>query len=84
MASSVLHCPQKKNADFVEIKSSTRTTSAFKFSCRIFRSSALAPNFLFEAQFGKADMGSLVHSRQCGTVTAASVPFFKADLVAES
>ena len=53
------------------------------FSCRTFRNYALAPNFPFEPKFGKADMGSLVHSRECGKATAVSVPSFEADLVAE-
>ena len=33
------------------------------FSCTIFRNSALAPNFSIDLLFGKAHMGSLVHSR---------------------
>ena len=54
------------------------------FSCRTFRNSALAPIFSFEPYFGKAGMGSLVHSRECGKATAVFVPSFEADLVAES
>ena len=52
------------------------------FSYRMFRRSALAPNFSFNPSFGKADMGSLVHSRECGKATAVSVTFHP-DLVAE-
>ena len=47
------------------------------FSYRIFRHSALAPNFSSDAVFGKGDMGSLVHSRECGEATAVSVTFYK-------
>ena len=36
-----------------------------------------------EPLFGKADMGSLVHSRECGKAAAVSVPSFEADLVAD-
>ena len=54
------------------------------FSCWTFRNSALAPNFSFETWFGKADMGSLVHSRECGKAAAVSVPSFEADPVAEN
>ena len=44
---------------------------------------ALPPNFSINPLFGKADMSSLVHSRQCGKATAVSVTFFHPDLVAE-
>ena len=54
------------------------------FSCTIFRDSALAPNLAFEPSFGKADVVSLVHSRECVKATAVSMPSFEADLVAES
>ena len=53
------------------------------FSCKMFRSSALAPNFSIDPLFCKADMGSLVHSRHCGKATVFSVPSFHPDLVAE-
>ena len=52
------------------------------FSCKIFGHSALAPNFSIDPLFGKADMGSLVHSRACGEATAVCV-IFHPDLVAE-
>ena len=53
------------------------------FSLRIFRHSALAPNFSVDPIFGKGDMGSLVHSLECGEATAVSVTSFYPDLVAE-
>ena len=53
------------------------------FCYRIFCNSALAPNFSINPLFGKADMGSLVHSRECGEPTAVSVTSFHPDLVAE-
>ena len=53
------------------------------FSYRIFRHSALAPNFSFDPIFREGDMGSLVHSRECGEATAVSVTFHP-DLVAET
>ena len=43
------------------------------FSSRIFRHSALAPNFSTDPIFRKGDTGSLVHSRECGKATAVSV-----------
>ena len=52
------------------------------FSYRIFRHSPLAPNFSFDPIFRKGDMGSLVHSRECGEATAVSVTFHP-DLAAE-
>ena len=57
----------------------------FNFSCRIFRHSALDPNFSFDPIFLNlsGDMGSLVHSREYVKVTAVSVTSFHADLVAE-
>ena len=51
----------------------TRTTSARVFFLRIFSFSALAPterNVRVEAKFGRADMSSLVHSRECVEATA--------------
>ena len=53
------------------------------FFYRIFRRSALAPNFSIDPIFRKGDMGSLVHSRECGEPTAVSVTSFHPDLVAE-
>ena len=55
------------------------------FSCRIFRPSVLpiAPNFSIDPLCRKADMRSLVHSRECGEATAVSVTSFHPDLVAE-
>ena len=55
------------------------------FSYRIFRNSALhvAPNFSTNPLLGKGDMGSLVHSRECGKATAVSEISFHPDLVAE-
>ena len=50
------------------------------FSCKIFRRSALAPNFSFDPIFRKGDTGSLVHSRECGEATAVSVTSFHPDL----
>ena len=44
---------------------------------------SLAPNFSFDPMFRKGDMGSLVHSRECGEATAVSVTSFHPDLVAE-
>ena len=49
----------------------------------MFRHSALAPNFSIDPIFRKGDMGSLVHSRECGEATAVSVASFHPDLVAE-
>ena len=53
------------------------------FYCRIFRNTALAPNFSINPLFGKADMGSLVHSSECGKSTAVFVTSFHPDVVAE-
>ena len=54
-----------------------------KVSYRIFRHSALAPGFSIDDPiFRKGDMGSLVHSHECGEATAVSVTFHP-DLVAE-
>ena len=52
------------------------------FSCKIFRHSALAPNFTIDPIFRTGDVGSLVHPRECGEATAVSVTFHP-DLVAE-
>ena len=54
------------------------------FSCRIFRNSSLAPSFTFEGWCGKAGMGSLVHSRECGKATALCMTSFESEPVAES
>ena len=54
------------------------------FSYRIFRHSALAPNFSFDPIFRKGDVGSLVHSRECREATAVSVTSYHPDLVAET
>ena len=48
----------------------------------MFRNSALAPNFYIGLLFGKADMGSLVHSRECGKAIAVS-DIFHPDLDVE-
>ena len=53
------------------------------FSYRIFRHFALDPNFTIDPIFRKGDMGSLVHSRECGEATAVSVTSFHLDFVAE-
>ena len=53
------------------------------FACRIFRNSALAPNFTSNPLFGKADMGSLMHSHECSKATAVSEISFHPDLGAE-
>ena len=44
----------------------------------------VAPNFSIDLVFGKAYMGSLVHSRECGKATAVSEISFHPDLVAET
>ena len=54
------------------------------FSCRIFRISALAPNFPLLHYLARQDMGSLVHTRECGKATAVSVTSFHPNLVAEN
>ena len=76
----VLHCPLNttKGPDNTD----TGITSA-AFFLRIFRLSALAPNVSIEPKFGRADMSSLVHSRECAKATALFVSSFGADLVAE-
>ena len=53
------------------------------FSHRIFRHSALliAPNISIDPIFRKGDMGSLVHSLECGEATAVSVTSVHPDLV---
>ena len=48
------------------------------------RNSALAPKLSIDPVVGMADMGSLVHSRECGKATAVSVPSLDVDLVAEN
>ena len=45
--------------------------------------SALAPKFPINPLGGKANMGSLMHSSECGKATEASVTSFYPDLVAE-
>ena len=81
-----MHCPQKKKVFLPILRSNRQVESPLPLncSCGILHNSALAPNFPFELEFGKADMGSLVHSRECGKATAVPVPSFEADLVAES
>ena len=83
---AVLQCPQKKKKKKSPNVRSNRQLEAplpLNFSSRIFRNSALAPNFSFHPKFGEADMGSLVHSRECGKATAVSMISFHPDLVAE-
>ena len=78
--SPVLQCPKKYS-----YKHSNRQLEPplpLNFSYRTFRHSALAPNFSIDLIFRKGDMGSLVHSRECGEATAVSVTFHP-DLVAE-
>ena len=53
------------------------------FFTRTFRFSVLAPNVSIEPKFGRPDMSSLVHSRECVKATALFVSSFGADLVAE-
>ena len=43
----------------------------------------IAPNFSIDSLFGKADVGSLVYSREFGKATAISATSFHPDLVAE-
>ena len=45
---------------------------------------ALAPNFSVNQLAGKADMGSLVHSSECGKATAVFEVSFHLDVVAEN
>ena len=45
---------------------------------------ALAPNFSVNQLAGKADMGSLVHSGECGKATGVSEVSFHLDLVADN
>ena len=71
----MLYCPLFVFVfDDSAIKSKTGTTSTSQLSCRIFASSALAPNFSLEHKLDKADMASLVHSRACYKAEAVSVP----------
>ena len=76
----VLHCPRKKT-DIAKTPDNKDTgiTSAAVFFTRTFRSSVLS----IEPKFGRADMSSLVHSRECAKATALLVFSFGADLVAE-
>ena len=53
------------------------------FFLRTFRFSALAPNVPIEPNIGRADMGSLVHTREGAKATALSVSSSGADVVAE-
>ena len=63
------------------IKLTTGSTSTSDFSCRTFRNSALAPNFSIDPIFGKADVSSLVHSRECVEAAAVCVPSLESELV---
>ena len=44
----------------------------------------MAPNFSIDPLFGKAGMGSLVHSREYGEATAGFATSFHPDLVDEN
>ena len=54
---------KKKNAD---LRSNRQLEAPVPliFLCRIFRNSALAPKLSIDPLFGKADIGSMVHSRE--------------------
>ena len=56
--------------------------SIFPIIYRVFRHSALAPNFSIDPIIRRGDMSSSVHSRECGEATAVSETF-RPDLVAE-
>ena len=66
----------------------SRQQSQWKHVCRHFIPEdisffCLAPNVSLEPKFGRPDMTSLVHSRECAKTTAFFVSSFGADLVAE-
>ena len=59
------------------------STPGAVFFTRTFLLSPLAPTVSIEPKFGRADMSSFVHSRECAKATALFVSSFGADLVAK-
>ena len=80
-ASPVLYCPQNTNKS--PNNKDTGSTSAAVFCTRTFCVSPLAPNVPIEANFSRACMSFLVHSRECAEATALFVSSFGVDLVAK-